>query len=402
MDQDLEENEGRRVNPTGQFTWRVYMGGYTWIRVGESYTAPLQPEARRPAGPYTWFVTKGSDAATRDPRPYILSSGADPETENRDARCYQPLMDEPGLFRAFAATPTNRKSILKFANRYGRLGGTVETERPWQLASEGAPEKWSHCEPLRSWAFEILFMRTMVDFWIAIQARNETMVKKHILWKDDTAVFESGAKAASLRLPPPPERGSEGELDGRVSLKPPYVTELDSDFHSLKVRGWIVHPNKDIARLFPRRQEHWIEAAQYFIQVVINRKLIEHSIARPRLGGGLLGDLRWVHIPCSLIGLLWLQFADSIARNQIFRPCVQCERWFEVTQNSTRTDKAHCSQTCRVRAYRSRQYEARKLYSLGATVPELAERFGSNAETIEAWVGAYDGSKRRPSKTSNS
>src|SRR4051812_49163994 len=103
MNQDLEKDEGRRVNQTGQFTWRVYKDGYTWVRVGESDTISFEPGALRPAGPYTWFVTEGSDAGIRDPRPYVLSSAADFLTEERDARSYEPLKDEPGLFRAFAA-----------------------------------------------------------------------------------------------------------------------------------------------------------------------------------------------------------------------------------------------------------------------------------------------------------
>jgi hypothetical protein len=134
-------------------------------------------------------------------------------------------------------------------------------------------------------------------------------------------------------------------------------------------------------------QSEWIETALHFLEIVVNRKLIEHSIERPRLQWVQREQLAWQHVPSSLIGLLWLQFADAIATNRIFKQCGQCKKWFETTQSSARTDKLYCSQTCRVRAYRTRQAEARDLHALGSTVSELAERFGSEPKTIEAWLG---------------
>jgi hypothetical protein len=115
----------------------------------------------------------------------------------------------------------------------------------------------------------------------------------------------------------------------------------------------------------------------------------KHSIDSPslRFSNDNNDQLGWHHDSSSLIGFLWLQFADAIATNRIFKPCAQCKRWFEISQESARNDKLYCSRTCRVRVYRARQAEARRLFAEGTPVGELAERFGSDPETIEAWVG---------------
>jgi hypothetical protein len=54
---------------------------------------------------------------------------------------YQPLVEETGLFLTFAETECTPDGVLKFANRYGRLGRGVE---PVSVDGE-------HIEPLTRW-----------------------------------------------------------------------------------------------------------------------------------------------------------------------------------------------------------------------------------------------------------
>ena len=175
------------------------------------------------------------------------------------------------------------------------------------------------------------------------------------------------AQPRSLRLPSPPM--PEAERDPSSPL--PWSTELDDEFRSLRISGWVVHPRRDDSDFIEYLQSEWIETALHFLGVIVNRKLIEHPIERPRLQWVRAGMLAWQHVPSSLIGLLWLQFADAIATNRIFKQCGQCNKWFETTQKAARTDKLYCSQTCRVRAYRTRQAEARELHNL-ARLPTVS------------------------------
>jgi hypothetical protein len=359
MKQPPTKERPTSVDRLSEFTWRVYRGGYTWL-------------------------------TAREPELYVLSSGVDEQIEARDADSYEPTKVEPGLFRAFANLPPTRKNIRDFANRYGRLGGFAESAEYWSIPRDpGQPELLCRAEPFRFWVSEILLMRAIVDLWIAVQARDEQTIKKHIRWDKGVARFQSGPDAASLGLPRPPMPESE-----RVSLSPlPWSAELDNAARSLRIHGWVVHPKRDGPNFLGSLPEDWIETALYFIEVVVNRKLIEHSIERPRLQWVGHEQLAWQHEPSSLIGLLWLQFADAIATNRNFKQCAQCQRWFEIAQNLARTDKVYCSPTCRVRAYRTRQAQVRELYSLGSTVDDLAGRFGSDPKTIKAWLSQGRGHK---------
>jgi hypothetical protein len=336
------------------FTWSVHRGGYKWLAVQDA-------------------------GHGQDPGRYVLSSAVDEESEKRNADIYEPSK-VPGLFRSFASLTPTRKNILEFANHYGRLGGTIESEEEWTISE--IPGLMRRVERFRAWVFEILFMRAMVDLWIAVEAGDERSIARQITWEKRAAQFHYGQGAASVRLPPVPLPESERD----PSSPAPWSSELDGTFRCLKIHGWVVHPKRDDPELVEYLQSECTETGLYFLEIILNRKLVEHLIERPRLRFVPHQQLAWQHVPSSLIGMLWLQFADAVAARRNFKHCVQCKRWFEITQKAARTDKLYCSQTCRVRAYRTRQAEVRELHALGSTINDLAERFGSNRKTIETWL----------------
>src|SRR5438552_1364190 len=140
----IKQPESKRYEgnePFRGFTWKVYRRGYAWVSVS--------PESSQEFGPY------------------VLSSLAEEEEEEREVDAYEPSKAEPGLFRIFANTAPTQKSILEFANRYGRLGGDVETKELFKFNVPGKPELHRKVEPLTAWAFEILFMRAIVGLWTA-------------------------------------------------------------------------------------------------------------------------------------------------------------------------------------------------------------------------------------------
>ena len=342
MKQRSSEKPGRRIEPLKEFVWKAYRTGYRWF-----HSSP--PHAR-----------------------WAISSGVDKETESQNSNSYEPLKDEPGLFRAFAAVAPHREEILSFVNQHGLLGGRFT--QAWKFRDAKPTPIDARVELLRDWMTEILFMREMVQLWDAVQTHDQKSIRRRIQWtSDDSAVFQSAYHAASVDLPHP-------------WLEEPWLIDLDVEHSALGVRGWVVHPDRDAIETIEYLRSERIETALHFLQLVANKKLIDHRIAGPALQYRGYERLEWRHLPSSLIGALWLQFADAIATNRNFNQCLYCKRWFEVSPDTARRDKHYCSQTCRTRAYRTRRAEARRLYALGATLDELAQKFGSDAATIQGWL----------------
>jgi hypothetical protein len=219
---------------------------------------------------------------------------------------------------------------------------------------------------------EILLMRELVQLWDSVRARDQKSIRERIRWISETsAVFESSREAAAIALPPATERL--------------WVIDLDVD-HMLCMRGWAVHEDRDDLETVEYLRSELIETALYFLETSVNTKLNEHKIGRPLLQYRAYQQLEWQHLPASLIGALWVQFADAIVTSRNFSQCPFCKESFEVKPGVARKDKLYCSQTCRTRAYRMRRIEARRLYVLGSTVEELAQRFDSDPTIVRRWL----------------
>jgi len=79
-------------------------------------------------------------------------------------RSYNPMTDEPALFRAFIdLKPEEPGDLLAFANRYGPLGltGTMYVE-DWEDDSDESPR-----DTLEGWRDEIRYMRSVFEDWVA-------------------------------------------------------------------------------------------------------------------------------------------------------------------------------------------------------------------------------------------
>jgi hypothetical protein len=59
-------------------------------------------------------------------------------------------------------------------------------------------------------------------------------------------------------------------------------------------------------------------------------------------------------VPLSLIGALWLQFAQAVSGQRAFHPCDACGRLIELHPTANRADRRYCGDACRARAYRKR------------------------------------------------
>jgi hypothetical protein len=91
--------------------------------------------------------------------------------------------------------------------------------------------------------------------------------------------------------------------------------------------------------------------------------------------------------PLSLLGAVWLQFARAVGGNKEYRACASCERWFEVSPETARTNRQFCSEACRSRAYRDRKGRAVELRAEGWSFDRIAGELGSDLDTVKGWCG---------------
>ena len=91
-------------------------------------------------------------------------------------------------------------------------------------------------------------------------------------------------------------------------------------------------------------------------------------------------------VPTSLLGALWLQFAQAITGNKDYRRCARCNTWFELSPEASRTNKLYCSDACKMKSYRDRQAEARRLHGQGLEPKKIAKKIGSELDTVSGWI----------------
>src|SRR5262249_39614545 len=80
--------------------------------------------------------------------------------------------------------------------------------------------------------------------------------------------------------------------------------------------------------------------------------------------------------PASLYGVILEQFVLAIRDRSVPRRCTECARWFDVAPGTNRADRLTCSTTCRSKAYRERQEQARRMHAEGKTFGKIAKELG--------------------------
>lgn len=126
------------------------------------------------------------------------------------------------------------------------------------------------------------------------------------------------------------------------------------------------------------------EPAMFYILSVINEKL---DALAPRVCGNLENQKVTLHlIPPNLLGGLWLQFAQAVARNPNYERCKVCETWFEVSLQASRKSRLYCSDSCKVRAHLKRKEDARRMHSQGKTLEIISTELGSDKNKILKWI----------------
>lgn len=300
-------------------------------------------------GGYRW--TDAETVEGEKPGRYLVESWDIPEGSKR----YQPLRLYPALFRTFADITPEEDDILLFANEYGRLTAPGEM---LIVPSERSPREGTldAGEPLSLWVSEIADMNQALTLWDMAQDRDVTGLSDFIHWSGNSVHYDSG---------PGLERTTRT------------VAHLDEE---PRLIGILLHGDLVTPALFQ-------------VQHVVNQHL------EGRLSPKVLWDTDYTHLnlhfmPESLIGALWLQFAQAIDGNKTYRRCDECRAWFELSPEVARTTKRFCSNACRVKAYRERKAAARQLHSEGVDIEEIANRLDSDPETVAGWVPDTEGNTK--------
>ena len=269
----------------------------------------------------------------------------DPSHTEGHYRTYAPLQEHTGLFRHFAETSPTHLGIQEFANTYGLLGGRIQVYNT--LYIEGRPEERVPVEPLSFWQQHIRDLRVAVQLWDWLKS-------------NDVEGFRAG-------------------LPEVLEVLEPYVEEVA---FSLSYR--------DFAQLRRQAEAGELEGPAFaFLNGMIENNL--RNTVSPQLVKNPEGTgFNLVFAPDSLLGVLWLQFAQAISGYKEYRRCQLegCGKWFEISLEQTgfRKSRHYCSDRCRIKAYRTRQDEARQLRANGTTVKDIAAQLGSDTKTVRGWV----------------
>jgi hypothetical protein len=224
------------------------------------------------------------------------------------------------LFRDFAETGRNPDSVLKFANQCGWLG-TPALVAPVNPSNCGAamevPLRLG--EPLQTWLGEIAEMDRLVRSWDSIAPRNSgPKIEQTLTYRNQAIIYR-------------------------------WSTEHDEGLEviaSKELRPWLLE------RLLPIKSLE--STLRWSIQIVVNKKLVEHRLAPQLLWSGKEPRLALSTVPGNLVGFLWLQFAKAIEGNVAHRRCEDCGRWFTLGGRWGDSDKRFCSGTCKTRTHRRR------------------------------------------------
>src|SRR5262249_50550108 len=97
-------------------------------------------------------------------------------------------------------------------------------------------------------------------------------------------------------------------------------------------------------------------------------------------------DIALVHVPDDLLSGIWLEFAQAVHRDARYRRCGHCKTWFEMGKDKRHKDRQYCSDYCKVKSYRTRKTQARKLAVRGLKPEAIADATGADLKSVKAWT----------------
>jgi len=262
-----------------------------------------------------------------------------------------PLRDDQALFRSFAELEATEESVLAFANEHGQLVTHSEVET-------GTEQPGDFLERVRPTGSNPTFGSTMPD-WVE---RIDEMKAAVSLWE--------AARSHEID-----SFNGLIELDG-AGICDPTV--------SIVVRHLETGLGEEPAELDELDRHVW--TADDLVKRIANKCLVSTGV-EPRLDDSANPDELFLRlIPRTLIGAMWVQFADWLQGGRSPSRCKECRRWFSVVLDIRGRRAEYCGDACRFKAYRNRKKSAVELLAAGRTITEISEELGSDTTTVRKWI----------------
>lgn len=300
-----------------------------------------------PDGGFRWGSDEGS-AGT--PKRYLVPTG---DWNSLEWRRSDPLRDDQALFRSFAELEATEVSVLAFANEHGQLVTQSEVET-------GTEQPGDFLERVRPTGSNPTFGSTMPD-WVE---RVDEMKAAVSLWE---AARSDDLESFTGLL----------ELDGDL-------VRLQDDPIRIVVDRLELGAGEAPAELDELSRHVW--TADDLVKRIANKCLVSTGV-EPRLDDSANPDELFLRlIPRTLIGAMWVQFADWLQGGRSPSRCKECRRWFSVVLDIRGRRAEYCGDACRFKAYRSRKKSAVELLAAGRTIKEISEKLGSDTATVRKWI----------------
>jgi len=293
---------------------------------------------------YEWVEAVCEEHPNSSPETFLV-----PRELFGDEKHYNPLIEATGLFREFSELDMSKEAILAFANEYG-----VMRERNPILRPGYAPGDWRARTPgetMQEWCESIASMKLAVRLWDMVRDNDLEGLSKHITWpKRRLLVINS-------------------YLDMPIGQQDPWLLWQGDEELSLKCS--------------PDDPE---QTAKRIIALCVECNPGRNASVTVRS----LDDGK-MQIYVRMEGLndaVWFQFAQAVVGNRDYRQCRTCGKWYELHPDTARTNRLSCSDACRSKAYRQRKAEARRLFTEGIAVDEIARRLDTEPSTAHAWISS--------------
>ena len=322
------------------FQWDVPTGGHRWVRAATND----EPNPKR-------YLTDEIGLGSR----------------GLEVTRHYPLAAHTGLFRDFAGVEPTEDGVATFAEEFGLLGG--ECARLIHPTDE-PPGPVYHGELLASWVGEVLRMRQLLALWGALNESKIDDLAPHFRLQSS-----EGGLTSIVYESHPGEKPDRRSRTTRLLTKE--VAVIDDDTH------------RDLVSKF--RNGSIAPVVRHYLRRALDAKLEKHSSAARILWIGQSQTELGIHVvPGSLIGALWLQFATAVAGDKQYRSCVNCGRWFEIasgtTRGAARSDRSHCTPTCKSRALRDRRKKVIELHRREVPEAEISKQLNTKVRTIRRWI----------------
>ncbi|HBI45701.1 MAG TPA: hypothetical protein DDY78_23035 [Planctomycetales bacterium] len=296
------------------------------------------------------------------------------ERQDRIFDDYIPADEPIALYRELSEVEPSQNAILGFANRYGRLqGDSAQRIDVGEVPGAIPPVGYVYGEPLEDWVRVIEHMHEAVALWDMVRDGDHDALAEAIEWREGRVVYLGTARYRRWR--------DAGPLAILAAMGDPPEEQ----------RIW-----KEAAESVMRFEsdplnQPYIRTGEFIRPAILRVLAVINSFLYDRNGPVLFWDQRAnkvkrQDIPSNLEGFVWLQFAQALQHRTEPRRCQVCNRWFDVSSGSSRTDRLTCSNTCRTQAYRKRQGDAVRLKAEGKTASQIAKELGSDVKTVKGWL----------------